>query len=265
MAAVQLPGGLQLPELAGREVVAFALVLGRIGPLFLLAPVLSSPLLGARAKYVAAAAIAAAVTPLAAQNHPVPQDPVGFALTLAQEMGVGLAFALALSVLTAAVQAGGSLLDTLVGFSFGAIVDPVTGMQAAVFGQVYSLFAVMIFVLTGGVRLMVMGIARSYDLVPLGSFPHVSALARLAGRAIAEVPLIGLELVGPVIVAVVLADAAFGLVARAVPQMNVFVVGLPVKVLLAFAVVGASLPFVGTHLGDDMQRAISDALRGIGG
>jgi flagellar biosynthetic protein FliR len=265
MQGVPLPGGLQLPELAGREVLAFVLVLGRVGPLFVLAPVLSSPLLGSRAKYVAAAAIAFALTPVASQGRAVPQDAVGFTLTLAQEIGVGLAFALALGVLIAAVQAGGALLDTLVGFSFGAMVDPVTGMQAAVFGQLYSLFAVMIFVLSGGVRLMVMGVARSYALVPLGSFPHMSALAQLALRALTDVPLIGLELVGPVVVAVVLADTAFGLVARAVPQMNVFVVGLPVKVLLSFAVVAASLPFVGAHLVDDLQHSLADALHALGG
>ena len=119
--------------------------------------------------------------------------------------------------------------------------------------------------LTGGVELMVAGLARSYELVPLGSFPPISALGRLALDAAMTVPVIGLELIGPVLIALVLADVAFGLVARAVPQMNVFVVGLPAKVLVAFALVAASLPFVGTHLTSDFQTQILRGLQALAG
>jgi flagellar biosynthesis protein FliR len=256
---------LQLPELAGTQVLTFVLVLSRVGPLFLLAPVLSSGLLITRAKFLAAAAIAVALTPIAGAGHPPPQDPIGFAGALVQETGIGIAFALALGVLLAAVQAGASLLDTLVGFSFGSLVDPLTGVQAAVLGQVYTMFALMVFVLTHGVELMVAGLAKSYELVPLGSFPPVSALGRLALDASTTVPVIGLELIGPVLIAVVLADGAFGLMARAVPQMNVFVIGLPVKVIVAFALVAASLPFVSTHLEGDFQDQILRGLQALAG
>jgi flagellar biosynthesis protein FliR len=239
------------------------LVLARVGPLFLLAPVLSSGMLVARAKFIAAAGISVALTPIAAAHHPPPQDPIGFVSLLLQETLVGIAFALALGVLLAAVQAGASLLDTLVGFSFGSLVDPLTGVQAAVLGQVYTMFALMIFVLMNGVELMVTGLARSYELVPLGSFPTFASLGRLALDASMAVPVMGLELIGPVLIAVVLADGAFGLMARAVPQMNVFVIGLPVKVIVAFALVAASLPFVGPHLESDFQDQLLRGLQAI--
>jgi flagellar biosynthetic protein FliR len=260
-----LPSGLQLPELAGTQLVAFVLVLGRVGPLFLLAPVLSASLVPPRAKFALAAGLALALTPLASHGLRISEDPVVLAATLAQEVGVGLAFALALGVLAAAVQAGASIVDTVVGFSFGSLIDPMTGVNGAVVARVYALFASMIFVLGGGIRLMVMGLARSYDVVPLGSFPAPGALAKLAVAGLTSLPVIGLELVGPVIVAVVVADAAFGLVSRAVPQMNVFVIGLPVKVIVSFAVVAASLPFVATKLQADLEQAISQTLRALGG
>jgi len=126
-------------------------------------------------------------------------------------------------------------------------------------------FATMIFAISGGVRLMIMGIARSYDVVPLGRFPAPGALGRLATDGLTMLPVIGLELVGPVILAVVVADAAFGLVSRAVPQMNVFVLGLPVKVILSFAVVAGTLPFVNTQLQGDLQQSIANALHALGG
>ncbi|MGH3026354.1 MAG: flagellar biosynthetic protein FliR, partial [Gaiellaceae bacterium] len=149
-----LPDGLALPELAGTQVVAFVLVLGRIAPLFVLAPVLSASMLSSRTKFLAAAAFTLALTPIASHGQAIPTDPIGFALALAREIGVGLAFALALGIVTAALQAGSSLVDTTVGFSFGAQVDPMTGVRNAVIGQVYGLFATVVFLLSGGVRLM---------------------------------------------------------------------------------------------------------------
>jgi len=256
-----LPGGLTLPQTAGAQVVAFVLVLGRIGPLFLLAPVFSAQVLAARAKFIAAAAISVALTPIASHGHTIPTDPLAFGLTLTREVGIGLAFALSLGILAAAVSAGASLIDTLVGFSFGALLDPVTGNQNAILGQVYSLFAMMIFIVFGGLGLMIMGLSDTYSLIPLGSFPAINRLAALALHSAEQIPLIGLEISAPVLVAIVVADTVFGIVGRAVPQMNVLVMGLPVKVLIAFSVITASLPFVGLHLQDDLTHSISDALQ----
>jgi flagellar biosynthetic protein FliR len=262
---VVLPDGLQLPQLAGQSLVAFVLVLARVAPLFMLAPVLSAALVPARAKAMLALAMAFALTPLASGGLKLSDDPIVLATTLAQEAGVGIAFALALAVVAGAVQAGAQILDTLVGFSFASLVDPVTGTSSSILGRVYMIFASMVFVLSGGIRLMVEGLARSYDIVPLGSFPPPSALGQLAVDGLTALPVIGLQLVGPVILAVVVTDAAMGLVSRAVPQMNVFVVGLPIKVILSFFIVGVSLPFVAQHLQNDLARSISQALRGLGG
>lgn len=236
------------------------LVIGRIGPLFVLAPVLSAPFLPRRAKFVGAAAFALSLTPIAAAGQTVPTDPFAFAMTLGKEIIVGLAFALAIAIATAAVQAGSSLVDTTVGFSFGAVIDPLTGNNSAVLGQVYGIFATMVFLLSGGVRLTILGLARSYDLVPLGHVPTINSLAGLALSGLEQVPIIGFELVAPVLLSVTVTDATFGLLARAVPQMNVLVVALPLKVLLAFAVVTVSLPLVGVHLVDDFQHGVSSAL-----
>jgi flagellar biosynthetic protein FliR len=260
-----LPGGSALPDIAASQVVSFVLVLARVGPLFLLAPVFSATLIGPRAKFAAAAAIAVGLTPVAARGHAVPEDALGMALAFASETAIGLAFALGLGALTAAVQAGASLLDTLVGFSFGAQIDPVNGNQSAILGRAYGIFGTMVFVVTGGPQLMIMGLGRTYDLFPLGAHAPSGPLAALALRTLEQVPVLGLELVGPVVLAVIVADAAFGLVARVVPQLNVFVLALPVKVLLAFAVITASLPFVGLHLSDALTSTLTQTLRGLGG
>ncbi len=72
--------------------------------------------------------------------------------------------------------------------------------------------------------------------------------------------MIGLEIGAPVILALVLVDVAFGFIARAVPQMNVFVVGIPAKILVGFAAIGASLAFVAGDIGTLAQQAMTQTL-----
>jgi flagellar biosynthetic protein FliR len=255
----------RLPEIAGTQLVAYVLVLGRIGGLFVLAPVFSSKALPARAKLVAALALSLALAPVATDGRAVPTTPLGLTDALVREAGIGIAFALSFAALAAAVQAGAALIDTIVGFSFGSLVDPFSGISGGAFGQLYAMVASLVFLLAGGDRLMILGLARSYDLVPLGSFPEPSALGGLAVNALSSVPLIALETAGPVVLALLVTDAALGLVARTVPQMNVFVVGLPAKILLTFLVVGASLPFVGAQLTHDLRTSVEQSLRALSG
>ena len=130
-------------------------------------------------------------------------------------------------MVAAAVQAGASLLDTLVGFSFGALVDPVTGVQSAPSSASSTRSSrPWCSCVAGGDRVMIGGLAGSYEMVPLGELPSTTALAAMAtsGAHVGDA-CIGLQIVAPVLIAMLVADAAFGLVARAVPQMNVFVVG----------------------------------------
>ena len=252
-----------MTSLAATDVVGFVLVAARVAPLFAFAPVFSSRMIPAQAKLIAAAAISLALTPIAAHGQRLPVDSLAVAPLVLKEVLVGLAFAVAIGVLSAAVQAAGSLLDTIVGFSFAALVDPIDNAQAAVFGQLYALFATMVFLLTGGDQIMVLGLGKSYELVPLGTVPPAAHLAALATSGLGDVFVIGLEIAAPVVIALALTDIAFALVSRAVPQMNVFQVGLPAKVLVGFATVAASLPFVATHLQERLQQLVVDALTAL--
>ena len=249
-----------LPQIASAQIVGFMLVMARIGPLFMLAPVFSSRMIPGRVRAMVAMAIALVLAPVANHGQHLPTDSLAVTPLFVKEVTVGLAFALAVGVLASAVQAAGSLLDTLVGFSFGALIDPFDNSPAAILGQLYSIFATMIFLLTGGDHIMIMGLAKSYDIVPLGKVPAVSHLAALATTDLTSVLVVGLEIAAPVMIALLLADIAFALVSRAVPQMNVFAVGLPAKVLIGFATVAASLPFLATHLQDQLQEFVLRAL-----
>jgi len=255
---------LRLPELAGENLVAFVLVLARVGGLFVFAPFFSARLIPRQVRLVAAGALALALTPLATGGRPVPDGVAELVGLVAKEVMVGLSLAFAIGALGAAIQAAAGLLDAAIGFSLAAIVDPVTSVQNAILGQFYSLFLVMVLILTGGDHIMIAGFAASYEIVPLDAFPSMVTLSSLAVSGFVQVFVIGLEIVAPVLIALIVIDAAFGLVSRAVPQMNVLFVGLPVKIIAGFVVIGASLPFVAGRLQAELEQAVRAALQVLG-
>ena len=257
---------LALLGLGEEQVAGFLLVLGRISPLFLLAPLFSSKLLPARARGIVAVALAVGIAPLAlhaAGDERVPTDALGYGGLMVKEMLVGLAFAFALGALFAAISAAGAIADMLVGFSFGSLVDPLTGNQGGTLAQVYSMVGLMIFVAINGDGWVIQGLARTYDAVPLLSPPDVKTLVQGAELAFTGIFTSALEICAPIVLAMLLTDVAFGLVARMMPQLNVFAVGFPAKVAVGILVIGISLPFVGGWIGDELQLSVGSALHAL--
>jgi flagellar biosynthetic protein FliR len=247
------------------QTAGFMLVLARIGPLFLLAPIFSSRMIPARARGVAAVALAIGMAPVAMAgiDKKVPTDVFALAELMAKEALIGLAFAFAVAVVFNALSIAGSFLDTLVGFSMGSLVDPITGSQSPVLSQFYGLVGVMIFIAIGGDGWMIKGLAETYDLVPLLAFPSLGALVGGANAAFVNIFVSALQIAAPVLIAVTITDAAFGIVSRVSPQMNVFAVGMPAKIIVAILLLGASLPFVAGYVDDALKTAISDSLNSI--
>ena len=255
-----IDAGQLLAGFGEQQVAAFFLVLARVSPLFVLAPLFSSKSIPGRVRGVLAVGIAFGLAGIVGRGARVPLDPLTLGGLLFKELLVGLAYAFILGALFAAVTAAGSLLDTLIGYSYGSLVDPVTGNQASVLSNLYTLFAVMIFIAIDGDAWVIRGLARSYDLVPLLDAPALGSLVGGAQRAFATVLPSALEVCAPVLLALVLTDAAFGVVSRVVPQLNVFAVGFPAKVAVGLILIGVTLPFVASWLNDELQRSVAAAL-----
>ena len=245
-----------------QQVAAFFLVLARVAPLFVLAPLFSSPILPGRVRGIVAVGLSVGLSPLVASTG-VPVATLELFGLIAKELLIGLAFAFALGALFAALAVAGSLLDTMIGFSFGALVDPVTGTQSAVLTQAYGLVAIMIFIAIGGDGWVIQGLARTYELVPADSFPQLGAMVAGVDDAFVTIFASAIQVAGPVLLALVLTDAAFGMVSRVVPQLNVFQVGFPAKVLVGLVLMGVTLPFTAQWIGDELEASISSALRAL--
>lgn len=252
-----------VPGLDPNHVAGFLLVLGRLAPLFILAPMFSSKMLPARVRGIAAVGLAIGMTPVALRNNTLPLGTADLGFLLLKELLIGLAFAFAVAAFVSALTVAGSYLDNSIGFSFGSLIDPVTGQQGTVISQVYGLIGVMIFIAIGGDGWSIEGIAKTYQLVPIGSLPDMHALVGGTLHAFLGLSIAAIELAAPVLLALLITDAAFGMLARTVPQMNVFAVGFPAKVLVGLLILAASLPFMTSWFANGLAGSISDALRSI--
>jgi flagellar biosynthetic protein FliR len=252
-----------LQQFSEQQVAGFMLVIARIAPLFLVAPLFSSKMIPGRVRGLAAVGLAVGIAPLALKGHKVPLDVMSLGALAAKELLVGLAFAFAISVLFAAVSAAGSLMDTLIGFSFGATVDPINGNNGSVIANLYSLVGVAIFIAINGDAWVIQGLNHTYELVPLVDYPALGSMVAGVQHAFTGIFVSAMELAAPVVLAVMITDAAFGVVARVVPQLNVFQVGFPAKVTIGLLVLGVSLPFAAGWISGQLQDSVAAALHSL--
>ena len=252
-----------LRQFSEQQLAGFILVLARVSPMFLLAPIFSSRMLPARARGVIAVAISFGLAPLALHGHTISLDGMTLAGLIGKEILVGLAYSFALAAVFAAISVAGSLLDTAMGFSFGSLIDPITGTQSPILTQLYAMVGVLVFIAIDGDHWMIEGLARSYQLIPVTRFPSVNELVGGADKAFVSIFGSAIELAAPVLLAVLLTDCAMGLVARVMPQLNVFAVGFPAKVVVGLLLIGATLPFVAGWISGELEQDVGTALQSL--
>lgn len=145
---------------------------------------------------------------------------------------VGLALGFLVRLVFAAVQAAGSLLDLFGGFQLAFGFDPVSGSEGAVFGRFYEMSAIALLFASNGHQLVLGGLIRSFDALPLGQGFNVDAMGAVLTGGLADLMLAALQIAGPLAVVLFLADVGLGLLTRVAPALNAFALGFPLKILL---------------------------------
>jgi flagellar biosynthesis protein FliR len=240
---------------------AFALTLARVSGVFLMSPVFSSRLIPVRAKLLVALGITFAAVPFATGSTPVPDSLVEIAVLAVKEVLVGAALAFSVSLVFAAVAFAGGLIDLTVGFAFANVVDPVQNAQISVMGQFYSLLASAVFVAIGGPDMVIAGLVRSFQVVPVTEMPDWPSLSGAIVGSVSGLFAVGIEVAAPVLVAMLVTDAAVGFLARIAPQMNIFSIELPGKVIAMFLLLLVTAPMLVSNIGGQLQQGIAQMFR----
>ncbi len=223
--------------------IVFVLVLARLGGLLMAAPLFGHALLPPLVRIGVALALAIVLLPVV----PTPADPpatltalVGAAVV---ETLLGTALGLVAQFVFAGVQLGGQLAGIQMGFGFATLLDPQSNAQTTVVAELQQLMVLVLFLVLDVHHLLLAALIDSFRAAPVGALVVNGAGLRQAVAMAAEIFAIGVRVAAPVLLVLVLANASLGVLAKTVPQLNVFVVGFPLNVGVGLFVMGAALPF----------------------
>lgn len=229
-------------ELSPALLSGYLLALARAGAWVFLVPPLGTRSIPLAVKAGLAAALALAVGPrLEAQAVPLEVGPLASAAFL--QVGAGLALGFIGVLFFSAASLAGGLIDLFSGFSSAQLFDPGTGAANSLFGRFYSVLATTLLFAIDGHLLLTRGFLTSFDAAPLTSL-NLADLAEALTDGAGTFFLAAVEIAAPLLAALFLAEVAMGLLARAAPHMNVFLLGLPVKILITLFLAGIALPLL---------------------
>lgn len=174
-----------------------------------------------------------------------------------KELALGATLAMAVLTAFAAISMAGRLVDVQIGFGMAQVFDPVTHRQIPVLTSACDRLGVVVFFLIDGHHALLRGVAYSLERFPLGRPWPIDAAAPFVAKQIAGLFGLGLALAAPVVVCLLMVELALGVVARNLPQMSMFVIGVPLKILVGLAVL--SLWFGGAA--DTMNRIYGSIYR----
>lgn len=224
-----------------QELQHFLLILTRVTAMLLALPLFGGPGVPAQVKIGLGALCALLLMPAVAPGPAVAH--VGDLLVLvAQEVFVGLSMGFVVSLTFYALQVAGHLMDVPIGFGMVNVLDPHFGGQIPILGQFYNSLATLIFFTINGHHALLRALAASYGIIPLGGAAWHGGLMEVVVGTVAGMFSLGVRIAVPVIAAAFLTDVALGIVSRAVPQINVFITGYPIKIAVGILVVAVALP-----------------------
>lgn len=204
-------------------------------------------------------------------DPPVLEIDVIYYFLILKEVLIGLFIGFVGYMIMSAIQAAGGFIDFQMGFSMANVIDPQTGVQSPLMGQYLYTIALLFLLNTDGHHLLLDGIFYSYRFIPIDAafFPFDNeSLLEYFIKAFTGSFVIALQMSLPVVGSIFLVDVALGILARTVPQLNVFVVGIPVKIIAGFlvllVVMGMMMQVV-TRLFDFLLITMRNLMQLIGG
>ncbi len=192
----------------------------------------------------------------------VPADLPGLFGPALGELAFGLILGWFAALIMAAVEVAGHVVDMSIGFGMANVLDPSSGQSIPVMGTLKHLLITVIFLVMDGHHLFLSGLWDSFKIVPAGAAFIPSGWAEIGIVAAAKMISIAAMLSCPVWASILIVDAALGMVARSVPQMNVFMVGMPVKSLVGLGLVSASVGFYGVFT-KEIGRTLEGLFRAL--
>jgi flagellar biosynthetic protein FliR len=233
------------------EIVRFGIVLVRLSGIMIFAPFFSNqsiPVLLRVVFTLFATLVLAPALPLS--SLPAGLDLSNLTTVFVNEIVVGAVLGLAASFVFAGLQFAGQMISFLLGFSLINVIDPQTQVEAPVFSFINNYVGLLFFLLINGHHWFLLAISESFRVLSVGGIHLQAPLLAYIIQLSAQVLVIGIRIAGPVIAVTVITDIVMGVIGRAAPQINIIIVGMPLKTLVGFSCLSFSFYFLPRYLED---------------
>jgi flagellar biosynthesis protein FliR len=231
----------------------------RITAFLVLAPPFSFSGVPLRIKAMLAVALSVLVAPRAADGLPASLDTGAFVVSLISQLVIGALLGFLVLLVFSAVQSAGSLIDLFAGFQLSQAFDPLMNVNGAQMTRLMQMVALGLLFVSGGAELVLGGLFRTFTALPVTGFLSQDAGERLL-PGLAQMFVAAVQIAGPIVVVLFLADVGLGVLTRVAPALNAFSLGFVLKILITLLAGGAvflALPRV-------VEALLEDALRVMG-
>ncbi|PWK12697.1 flagellar biosynthetic protein FliR [Tumebacillus permanentifrigoris] len=250
----------------------FLLVLVRMSSFFFLTPFFGTRNVPASVKAGLAFLLTIIITPsIATTDMGALYMGASFAdlvLVLVKEFMVGITLGLTAAMIFAAVQLGGMFIDLQIGFAMANVFDPMSGASSPLTGQFKYALTFLLFLGLDGHHGLITAMMQSYNFVPIGAFQITDNLMSVLMATFSAMFVLGLKIAIPVVAVLFLIDFGFAMLSKAVPQMNVFALGMSLKTLIGGLMIIVTLPtfiYLLREMFHTMFTQMDTVLRVLGG
>jgi len=228
-----------------KPLLIFIVVLARVGGLVTFAPFWGHQAATKQIRVVLAFALTFVITPTLIDKLPMPPtEPLALTIVLLIELATGFAFGFVGRLVFSGLEIAAQIIGYQMGFSLAAAIDPPTQAQTAALGIVAQMLGLVIFMSADGHHWLLLATVQSFEVIGPGG-AHISAtLAQLMLRLSADALAVGVALAAPAIVMLLALEFALAVAGRAIPQIQVMVLGFPIKIAAGLWLIGASLYFM---------------------
>lgn len=226
------------------QLLTFLLVLTRVSGVFFLAPVLGSRNIPPQVKIGLALITSLTLAPFVSQpDVGASTSIIDYAMLLAKELSIGAIIGFTATLVFMGFLLAGQIIDFQMGFGMVNVIDPLSNISISLMGQFKNLLAILVFIAINGHHFLFTALAKSFEIVPLTKFAFTPSVTNHFIEMVINMFVIGLKIGAPAIGVLFITDLALGIIARTVPQMNVFIVGIPLKITIGLITIVAMLSF----------------------
>lgn len=226
-----------------RPILVFIIVLARVGGLVTFSPFWSNQAAPPRVRLVLALVLTLVVMPVAAENiRTPPVDPMSLAVLILGEMCIGLVLGFSGRMIFSALEFAAQILSIQIGLSLASMIDPSTKAQTTAIGTMAQMLGLMVMMGAEGHYWALAAVVASFRNVTAASF--TPELAQIFLRLSADALAVGVSLAAPAIIVLLAVEFVIAIAGRAAPQLQVMVLGFPLKIITGIWITGGAMYFL---------------------